>query len=244
MVRVCSSTRKGTSASSTIDWPKVPRCGMGRSDFCRSSPSVARALCSRRLRRVSQPQHQEKRGDDGEAEKHEAVDVGQHIGLPADGRGEERRGPRRLSTSTSIPAGRRSLASSRRRGVGMAQNSRINPMRYKLPCTPAGDAAPGQGAGARAGRRRCRTAAAGCMGGRHQARRRVTEMRSSMDATPPRRSADDVRSRRLSRQCGFWPPIHESRRRYRPRGPSSAASGPDFLPEAVSARSKALVGLS
>ena len=31
---------------------------------------------------------------------------------------------------------------------------------------------------------------------------------------------------------------------YRPRGPSSAARGPDFLPEAVSARCKALVGLS
>jgi hypothetical protein len=75
--------------------------------------------------------------------------------------------------------------------------------------------------GSPAGRRRCRTAAVGCMGGR-QARRRLTKMCSSADATPARRSPDGMRSRRLYAPCGRWPPNRESRRRYRPRRPSSA----------------------
>ena len=67
----------------------------------------------------------------------------------------------------------------------------------------------GPRAGARAGRRQCRTAAVGCMGGR-QARRRVTKMRSSTVATPARRSPDGVRSRRLYAPCESWPEARKS----------------------------------
>jgi hypothetical protein len=45
---------------------------------------------------------------------------------------------------------------------------------------------------------------------RRQARQRVTSAHSSTDDTAQRRSPDGVRSRRLSRQCGLWPPNRKS----------------------------------
>src|SRR6202023_3001157 len=49
------------------------------------------------------------------------------------------------------------------------------------PCTSAGGVERGQGAGALAGQRRCRTAAAGCTAGCPRAPRRGTQMLSSTD---------------------------------------------------------------
>jgi hypothetical protein len=66
-------------------------------------------------------------------------------------------------------------------------------------CTSAHDAEPKPGAGSLAKRQRCRTAAAGCTAENHRGLRTVTRTRSSMGATPPKRSPAGERSPRC---CG------------------------------------------
>ena len=67
-------------------------------------------------------------------------------------------------------------------GGGDASEIRgTTPCEANCPCTAARDAEPGQGAGARAGRQRCRTAVAECMAGCPQAPQRVTRTPSSTD---------------------------------------------------------------
>ena len=68
----------------------------------------------------------------------------------------------------------------------------------------------GRGAGAPAGRRRCRMAVAGCMADRHRARRRVTDARGSMAATAQRRLPDGARWRRFCVPCEGWPEARKS----------------------------------
>ena len=67
-------------------------------------------------RRVAQEQHHQQYADDGEAEQHEPIGVGQHVGLGLDRMGEKRGRPRvgfGLADRTSGQRARRSRAAVR-----------------------------------------------------------------------------------------------------------------------------------
>jgi hypothetical protein len=69
------------------------------------------------------------------------------------------------------------------------------PCKTNCPCTSADGVERGQGAGAVAGQRRCRTAAAECTAGCPRAPRRVTRMPSSTDTIRLKQSRVGVRLR-------------------------------------------------
>jgi hypothetical protein len=77
---------------------------------------------------------------------------------------------------------------SRAADAGPGKTGGSTPCKADYPCTSAGDAGRGQGAGSRANRRRCRTAAAGCTAECPRAHRRVTGTPSSTAAIRRRRS--------------------------------------------------------
>ena len=68
----------------------------------------------------------------------------------------------RSSTSTFTPAARQWSGRSSTGGRGSSEIRGSTPCKADCPCTSAHDVERGRGAGARAGRPRCRTAAAGC----------------------------------------------------------------------------------
>ena len=93
------------------------------------------------------------------------------------------------------PSGRTGNRRNRRdpRGRGSLEIRGSTPCNCR--CTSAADAEPGRGAGARASRRPCRTAAAECTEASHPDHRRVIRTPSNTDATRRRRSPAGARFR-------------------------------------------------
>src|ERR1700730_10896436 len=80
-------------------------------------------------------------------------------------------------------------------GRGSTEIRGSTPCKTNWPCTSAGGVERGQGAGALAGQRRCRTAAAECTAGCPRAPRRVTRMPLSTDTTRLKQSRVGARLR-------------------------------------------------
>jgi hypothetical protein len=120
-----------------------------------------------------------------------------HIRVTAQGsQSPSRQGPAE-GDSRARSCARRSAGGSRNReDPGGREIRGSTPCKANCPCTRAGDAVPGRGPGAGAGRRPCRTVAAGCTAGRLREHQRVTRTLSSMVDTPPNRFRSDGRLRR------------------------------------------------